>query len=233
VAVDALLPTWLIALAWVSLASGFLCAGLIAIDVWVRGYRQRVWIMDIVWPLTALYSGALGWLAYGRWGRLNSVSPRHRTGVRGQCPFSVSVGISDTHCGVGCSLGDVISEWVLFAVGGTIAGVSLWLEYIADFALALVFGIAFQYFAIAPMRHLGFRDGVIAALKSDTLSVITFEIGLFGWMALMFFVLFPDPHLKPNDAVYWLLMQVGMILGFLTSYPANSWLIRHGVKEGM
>jgi hypothetical protein len=24
-----------------------------------------------------------------------------------------------------------------------------------------------------------------------------------------------------------------MILGFLTSYPANSWLIRHGIKEGM
>jgi len=28
-------------------------------------------------------------------------------------------------------------------------------------------------------------------------------------------------------------MQVGMILGFLTSYPANAWLIRHGIKEGM
>jgi hypothetical protein len=33
-----------------------------------------------------------------------------------------------------------------------------------------VFGIAFQYFAIAPMRQVGFRVGVIAALKSDTLS---------------------------------------------------------------
>jgi hypothetical protein len=85
----------------------------------------------------------------------------------------------------------VISEWVLLAAGATIAGVALWPEYIADFALAFVFGIAFQYFAIVPMRQLGFRDGVIAALKSDTLSVITFEIGLFGWMALMFFVFLP------------------------------------------
>ena len=91
----------------------------------------------------------------------------------------------------------------------------------------------FQYLAIVPMCHLGFRDGVIAALKSDTLSVITFEIGLFGGMALMFFVFFPDPHLRPNRADYCLLMQVGMILGFLISYPANSWLIRHGVKAGI
>jgi hypothetical protein len=228
-----MLPAWLTALAWVSLASGLLCAGLIAIDVFVRGYRQGVWIMEIVWPLTALYSGPLGWLAYRRWGRVNSVRYRHQSGATDRYPLSVSVGISDTHCGAGCSLGDVISEWVLLAFGATIAGVSLWPEYIADFALAFVFGIAFQYYAIVPTRHLRFRDGVIAALKSDTLSVITFEIGLFGWMALVFFVFFPDPHLTPNNAAYWLLMQVGMILGFLTSYPANSWLIRHGVKEGM
>jgi hypothetical protein len=226
-------PTWLTVLAWISLASAFVCTGLIAADIFVRGHRQHVWIMDVVWPLTALYSGPLGWLAYRRWGRLNSPCYRQRAGARGHYPFAVSVGISDTHCGAGCALGDVISEWVLLAVGAAIAGVALWPEYIADFALAFVFGIAFQYFAIVPMRQLGFRAGVIAALKSDTLSVITFEIGLFGWMALMFFVFFKDPHLTPDHAAYWFLMQIGMILGFLTSYPANSWLIRLGIKEAM
>jgi hypothetical protein len=226
-------PTWLTVLAWISLASACFCAGLIVSDILVRGYRQRMWIMEVVWPLTALYSGPLGWLAYLRWGRRNSQRYRQRSSVRGDYPFSVSVGISDTHCGAGCAIGDVISEWVLFGVGATIAGVTLWPEYIADFSLAFVFGIAFQYFAIVPMRHLGLRDGVIAALKSDTLSVITFEIGLFGWMALIFYVFFPAPHLKPDQAAYWLLMQVGMILGFLTSYPVNSWLIRHGIKEAM
>jgi len=29
------------------------------------------------------------------------------------------------------------------------------------------------------------------------------------------------------------LMQVGMILGFATSWPANVWLIRQGIKESM
>jgi hypothetical protein len=226
-------PTWLTVLAWISLASALVCAVLIVVDIFARGYRQHLWIMDVVWPLTALYAGPLGWVAYRRWGRLNSPRYRQETRVRDHYPFSVSVGISDTHCGAGCALGDVLSEWLLFAVGATIAGVALWPEYILDFALAFVFGIAFQYFAIAPMRRLGFRDGVIAALKSDTLSVITFEIGLFGWMALVFFVFFTDPHLKPDHAAYWFSMQVGMVLGFLTSYPANSWLIRHGIKEAM
>jgi Domain of unknown function (DUF4396) len=226
-------PTWLTVVAWISLASTLVCAASIAVDIFVRGYRQHVWIMNLVWPLTALYSGPLGWLAYRRWGRLGSPRYRRTAGSGAHYPFSVAVGISDTHCGAGCALGDVIAEWALFAVGATIAGVALWPEYIADFALAYIFGIAFQYFAIAPMRQLGFRAGVIAALKSDTLSVITFEIGLFGWMALVFFVFFTNPHLKPDHAAYWFLMQVGMILGFLTSYPANRWLIRRGVKEGM
>ena len=208
-------------------------AGAITVDLFVRGYRQHLWIMDVVWPLTALYSGLLGLFAYRRWGRTNSPRYRQRAGIQGHYPYSVSVGISDTHCGAGCALGDVISEWFLFAVGATIAGVALWPEYIADFVLAFIFGIAFQYFAIVPMRQLGFRQGVKAALKSDTLSVITFEIGLFGWMALFFFVFFTDPHLAPDHAAYWFLMQIGMVLGFLTSYPANSWLIRHGIKEGM
>jgi hypothetical protein len=29
------------------------------------------------------------------------------------------------------------------------------------------------------------------------------------------------------------LQQVGMLIGFATSYPMNWWLIRHGIKEVM
>ena len=53
-------PTWLTVLGWISVASAFVCAAEIALDVFVRGYRQHVWIMNVVWPLTALYSGPLG-----------------------------------------------------------------------------------------------------------------------------------------------------------------------------
>ena len=75
------------------------------------------------------------------------------------------MGISDTHCGAGCALGGVISEWVLFVTGATIAGVALWPEYIADFALAFAFGIAFQYFAIAPGAARLYGIDEFAALR--------------------------------------------------------------------
>ena len=97
-------------------------------------------------------------------------------------------------------IGDVIAEFSLFALGWTLFGSSLYAEYAGDLLLAWLFGIAFQYFAIKPMRNLSVKQGIIAAIKSDTLSILTFEIGLFGWMALTFFVFFPHPHLRPDTS---------------------------------
>jgi len=51
-------------LAWSSLAAAIACAALVTFHVFVRGYRQHVWIMDVVWPVTAPHSGPLGLLAY-------------------------------------------------------------------------------------------------------------------------------------------------------------------------
>jgi len=53
------------------------------------------------------------------------------------------------------------------------------------------------------------------------------------WGALVFFVLFPGPHLRLNEAAFWFMMQIGMIVGFFTSYPVNIFLVKSGWKEKM
>jgi hypothetical protein len=139
-----------------------------------------------------------------------------------------------SHCGSGCTLGDVIAELAIFALGLTIAGLTLPVEYIGDYLFALGLGIAFQYFAIAPMGGLGLKDGLKAAAKADVISLTFFEIGLFGWMALMALVFFPAPRqLMPNAAAFWFFMQIGMMIGFFTSWPANVWLVNRGIKVAM
>ena len=229
-----LMPSaWLTILSWAALSMGVVCAAAIAIDIFGRGYRQQMPVMDAVWPVTALYLGPLAWWSYRRWGRANSPRYRERTGSEPDYGDEASVLIGVSHCGAGCTLGDIIGAWVVFAAGWELLGLALPVEYIADFLLAFVLGIAFQYFSIAPARGLGLRDGVLAALKADTLSLISFEVGLFGWMAVMQLVMFDAPHLRPDHAAYWMLMQVGMIVGFLTAVPANAWLIRRGIKEAM
>ena len=97
------------------------------------------------------------------------------SGERGK-PRWVTMAIEVSHCGSGCTLGDVISEFAIFGLALTIAGTTLFAEYVGDFVLALAFGIIFQYFAIAPMRGLGLKDGLIAAAKADFISLVAFEI---------------------------------------------------------
>ena len=215
-------PLWLTALAVVSLVVAFVSAAYILWDI-VRYQRQIMPVMKWVWPITALYLGPLAIWAY----RTMGLTPK-------DCeePFWRYVFKGVTHCGGGCTLGDIIGEWVVFLFGWTIAGIALWPEYLLDFTLAFILGIVFQYFAIAPMRQLSVKDGIVAALKADTLSLVAFEVGLFGWMALSSFVFFHH-DLHPDHPVYWFMMQIGMAIGFATSYPMNWWLIKRGLKERM
>ena len=92
------------------------------------------------------------------------------------------------------------------------------------------FDVAFQYFSIAPMRGLGLRDGLVTAVRIDTLSLLAYEVGMLFVMGLRARA-YPD--LQPSDRGYWLLMQVAMLAGFATTCPINWWLIRQGVKERM
>ena len=106
-------------------------------------------------------------------------------------------------------------------------------EYIVDLLIAYVLGVAFQYFAIVPMRGLSVGKGLIAAVTADTLSLIMFEIGMFGWMAVVQLVLFAEVHVFPTELRYWFFMQLAMIIGLATAFPVNMWLIRRGIKEAM
>lgn len=224
-----MLPLGFQVVAWISLVGALLCAAGLAIEV-VRN-PQKMAVMNWVWPITALYAGPLAVWAYWRYGRSASRAAMAEGGMA-ERPFWAVVLVGSTHCGAGCTLGDIISEAAIFLGGFTIAGSTLGAEYLGDYVLAYVLGIAFQYFAIVPMRGLSFGPGLWAAIKADTLSLTAFEIGLFGWMALMSFVLF-HPQLAANEPVYWFMMQIGMLIGFATSYPMNWWLIRRGIKEAM
>ncbi|MGB9282263.1 MAG: DUF4396 domain-containing protein [Pseudonocardiaceae bacterium] len=222
-------------LAWCALGLAFGCAGWIIYDIFAREYRQQMGVMEAVWPITALYFGPMAVWAYRRFGRPTSrrwLRDHHRDQPPDKAGWATTaVGVS--HCGAGCTLGDIIAELAIFGLGATVAGAALFPELIGDYLAAISLGIVFQYLAIVPMRGLSFRRGLVEAAKADILSLTAFEIGLFGWMALMTYVLFPHPHLHPDNPVFWFLMQLGMILGFATAWPANVWLLRRGIKEAM
>jgi hypothetical protein len=217
-------------LAWIALALGAGSALAIAADIVVLGRRQPMWIMDIVHPVTALYLGPIWLAAYLRRWRAPAGEVEH---AEPDGPIErPEVANAVSHCGAGCTLGDIVGGWVVFAFGLTIAGQVLFAEYVVDLALAWTLGVLFQYFTIAPMRGLSLREGLVASAKVDTLSILTFEIGLFGWMAVNAKLLFAsEPSIASPE--HWFGMQIGMVLGFATAWPVNRWLLRSGAKERM
>lgn len=54
---------------------------------------------------------------------------------------------------------------------------------------------------------------------------------MYGWMAIAVFLLVGP--MSPDQPVFWLMMQISMVCGFITAYPMNWWLIRIGIKSAM
>ncbi len=94
-------------------------------------------------------------------------------------PFPIMVANGTLHRGSGCTLGDICAEWLVFsfpAIALALGWQSLFSHrifaaWIADYIPAYAFGIIFQYFTIAPMRGLSVGQGILDAVKADTLSL--------------------------------------------------------------
>ncbi|KST59985.1 hypothetical protein AO398_03655 [Methylobacterium sp. GXS13] len=242
-------PTWLHTLSILALLLGAACSLIVSIDVIRR--PQHMAVMNVVWPVCALF-GTLGvtW-AYFRYGRLATMESVHHAKARGedmpskvQTPYPVMVGTGALHCGSGCMLGDVAAEGLAFLVPAvavwfgwhSLFDEKIYAVWVLDFIFAYALGIVFQYYAIAPMRGLSPGAGLVAAIKADTLSLIAWQVGMYGFMAWAQFDLLPNlggRQAPVNSTEFWFMMQIAMIAGFVTSYPVNWWLINAGIKERM
>lgn len=240
-------PAWLHALCLVSLLLGGGCALFVALDVAKR--PQKMGVMNVVWPVAMLFGGIVVLWFYLTFGR-QPVPPKGQDNrpasdsTEPDQPFPAIVAKGALHCGAGCTIGDVLAEWLAFIVPGiatcfgwhTLFAQKIFAVWVLDFALAFVLGIAFQYFAIAPMRQLSLGRGLMAALKADTLSLVSWQVGMYGVMALVQWLWFERSygmHASVDTPEFWFAMQIAMLAGLATAFPVNWWLIRTGVKEPM
>ncbi len=147
---------------------------MIVFDI-LRGHRQHMKVMEWVWPLTALFGGPLALLAYYRIGRLGTHQAMQQARERNEPPpnlrkpFPQMVAVGTLHCGSGCTLGDIVAEWFIFLIPLTLFGHGIFAAWVVDYIAAYLFGIAFQYYSIKPMRDLPPRQALIAAIKANTL----------------------------------------------------------------
>lgn len=241
-----------------SISSFFVCAGVIialVISFSLFRYRQSMKVMNAVWVLTALWAHYLALFAYYtfgiRWDRMidaPSISDMEmdmKPGMSMDMPMDMpmemgeerpkwqSIALSTLHCGAGCTIADVVGEWFTYFVPIQIGGSWIVGSWVLDFVLALIIGIFFQFIAIREMMNLSFTKTISRAVKADFFSLTAWQIGMYGWMAIVYFVIFKDAPLEKTSWTFWFMMQIAMLFGFLFAFPMNALLIRLGIKKGM
>ncbi len=236
-----MIPTWFHVTAISYLALGAVCC--VGIAIHMMRHPQKMWIMSLVWPITALFGTIAVVGLYIQDLRRSRSSSAHAHGGS-KPPFPIVVAKGALHCGAGCTLGDILAEWLAFLVPGiavafgwhSLFADKIFAVWVLDYIFAYAFGIAFQYFTIKPMRDLTPMQGLVAAIKADTLSLTAWQVGMYGFVAVSKFVVFWrifHAAMTTDSAEFWFVMQIAMICGFLTSYPVNAWLVRNGLKEAM
>jgi len=225
---EPMIPAWLTVISWIFVGIAVLCATAILYDILGRGYRQRVRVMEAVWPITALYLGPLALLLYYRWGRPRSEKWRKEYGSAPEKSLPAAAATGSTLGGAASAIGHVLGVPLVVLSGLTIAGQALWMMILVIAVIATVLLFVFEYyFSTVPTRGLSSGEGLGVALLIALVTVLAFDVGMGGWMLVMHFLLFMPPL---TDVTFLFLMQVGLILGFLTGYPAVLWLVRRGIK---
>jgi len=226
------------------ICSGFVIALIIANDL-VQN-KQSMKIMNIVWVLTGLWASYLALWAYFKFGMEStakddckdmerdmkmSMDDMHMGNMNR--PHWQSVALSALHCGAGCTLADIIGEWFTYYFPISIGGSMIIGNWVLDFILALIIGVYFQFYAIREMEKISVPAGLGRAFKADFFSLLSWQVGMYGWMAIVYFVIFRDVPLEKDTWAFWFMMQIAMLIGFVCAYPMNALLIRLGVKKGM
>lgn len=134
---------------------------------------------------------------------------------------------STMHCvagdGVGILAGAVIASLFHFTKATDIA-----LEYVLGF----VFGWSiFQALFMRASAGGSYRRSLTRTFFPELLSMNCLMAGMVPVMTLaMKYV--PAGH-APSSPAFWFIMSMALLVGFITAYPMNWWLVSHHLKHGM
>lgn len=220
------LPGWVTPLATVFLVAAVLTALAVAFDIYGRGNRQRVAVLEPVWVISALWLGPFALPLYARFGRPSSPAQQVGTGQAGlRQPVSPTAAAATTGGlagGAASLIGHLIGVPLVIVAGWTLLGVDMFAMIAVIAVLAVAMLAAFE---LAVARHSGRRVRVGAAAVAALVTVVAFDLGMGGWMLVLHYGELMPPLSSVN---FVFLMQIGIVLGFLTGLPAVAALARRG-----
>ena len=220
------IPGWLSPVAWTYITLALLATAVIAADIYLGRRRHSSVASELVWVTTGLYLGPFAIPVYLNRGRTNAAATTASTATAQETATNNSDAAVAVLPGGGASaVAHLIAVPFVAAIGWTIAGLAMWPMIIIIAILATVMLAVYERHATkttsaATGRGRGLTVG--AAFFGALVTVAAFDVGMVGWMLLLHF----NNAMPPvSDGNFWFLMQIGVLVGLATGYPAVRWLL--------
>ena len=210
------------AFAWTWLSLAALSTIYVAVDQF-RGNPEAT-VMKWGWILITLYMGPIGLLLYV----LTDKEPAPGTHEEFVRPlWKQGIG-STVHCIAGDATG-IISAAVITAT----LGLPMWLDLIVEYLAGFAFGLfIFQALFMKDMMGGTYLRALRHSFVPEWLSMNMMMAGMAPTM--IFLMMGRDMRaMQPTQPVFWLVMSIGVVVGFAIAYPVNVWMVARGLKHGL
>ena len=213
---------------WIWFALTALAVAYVAYDQFKGGPAQKenslaMKTMRWGWVLVTLYTGVFALVIY--WFR-HRASAR-KTPEPSEPPLWEQSVESTIHCvagdATGILLAAVVTSWLRLPMS-----LEVIVEYVAGFAVGL---FVFQALCMKPSFDGSYWRAVKGTLLAETLSM---NAVMAGMIPVMVILMSRDMSaMEPSSVRFWGTMSLAFVVGTVTTYPVNWWLVKRGLKHGM
>jgi manganese oxidase len=204
----------------------FILAGLSTLYVAFDQFRNNPEPTVMRWGfiLVSLYMGPLGLLLYV----LADKEPRPGEHEQFTSPlWKQSVG-STIHCCAGDATGIILAAAITASLG-----LPMWIDLIVEYVAGFAFGLfIFQSLFMKSMMGGTYWENVRRSFLPEFISMNFMMAGMAPVMS--FLMMGRDMRaMDPTELVFWGVMSLGVIVGFVFAYPSNVWMVARNLKHGL
>lgn len=174
--------------------------------------------------LVTLYMGPFGLLLYV----LADKEPRPGEHEQFTSPLWKQ-GIGSTiHCVAGDATGIILAAAVT-----ALLGLPMWIDLIVEYVAGFSFGLfIFQSLFMKKMMGGTYWENVRKSFMPEFISMNAMMAGMAPTMSLL--MMGRDMRaMDPLELVFWGVMSLGVMVGFVAAYPFNVWMVKKKIKHGL
>lgn len=179
-------------------------------------------IMTLAWLFVILYTGPIGLFFYFLSCR-QPLKDTHEEYIKDHWKQALG---SEIHCVAGDATAIICTAAFLFYYN-----LPNGLEAVIEYVIAYLFGLLIFQALFMRSMYSSYLEAVTNSIFAETVSMNYVMAGMLPTI-ILFKYHYPTTS-DPTSILFWGLMSLATLIGFIFAYPVNSWMVKNKIKHGM